>query len=125
MNLRQQIFEEHRSEMQKLRAVPSTFWQRFRAEERLRAKTLARLRALDNAEIELKLERDTKLAESLKEDPAMIRVVRKFNGRTQYGWERACGNDGRLKKAAQHLGWECFSQVIWEIRKELAIWPAR
>lgn len=124
MSIRQQIFEEHRSEMQNLRAL-SSFWQRVRAEQRLHRKTLARLRALDEAEIELRLEHDAKVVESLKKDPAMIRVVRRFNGHTQYGWERACGNDGRLKKAAQHLGWEYFSQVIWEIRKERAIWPAR
>lgn len=125
MSIRQQIFEEHRSEMQKLRAKPLPFWQQIRAEERLRTKTLTKLKALAEAEMELRLEHDAKIVESLKKDPAMIKVVRKFNGHTQYGWECACGNDGRLKKTAQHLGWRYFSQVIWEIRKERAIWPAR
>lgn len=124
MNIKEQILAEHRVKLAEIRKIPSV-WKRFRAEEKLRVDTIARIRAIENIEAEVRIERTLRVAESLKCDSAMISVVRKYNGRSQYGWEKACGCDGRIKRVTRSLGWNLTSQVIWEIRRERNIWPAR
>lgn len=124
MNIKDQILAEHRVKLDSIRKIPSV-WKRFRAEEKLRADTIARIRAIEKVETEVRVERTLRLAESLKGDSAMVAVVRKYNGHSQYGWEKACGCDGRIKRATRTLGWNLTSQVIWEIRRERNIWPAR
>lgn len=124
MNIKDQIFAEHRAKLTEIQKIPSV-WKRFRAEEKLRADTVARIRAIENIEAEMRIECTLRLAESLKGDPAMVAVVRKYNGHSQYGWEIACGCDGRIKKVTRFIGWALTSQVIWEIRRERGIWPAR
>jgi hypothetical protein len=123
-NVKEQILAEHREKLASIRKIPSV-WKRFRAEEKLRAETIARIRAIENVETEVRIERTLRVAESLKCDSAMISVVRKYNGHSQYGWEKACGCDGRIKRVTRSLGWNLTSQVIWEIRRERNIWPAR
>ena len=124
MNIKEQILAEHRVKLTEVRKISSA-WKRFHAEEKLRAETIARIRAIENVEAEVRIERTLRLAESLKSDSAMVAVVRKYNGHSQHGWEVACGCDGRIKRATRTLGWDLTSQVIWEIRRERNIWPAR
>ena len=124
MNIKEQILAEHRAKLTEIRKIPSV-WKRFRAEEKLRVDTIARMRAIENVETEVHIERTLRLAESLKCDSAMVAVVRKYNGHSQYGWEKAGGCDGRIKRVTRSLGWTLTSQVIWEIRRERNIWPAR
>lgn len=120
----EQIRVEHRAKLAEIRKIPSV-WRRYRAEERLRAETVARIRAIENAEMEVRIEANLHIAESLKSDKAMVTIVRKYNGHSQYGWERACGVDGRIKKITRAIGWTLTRQTIWEIRQERNIWPAR
>lgn len=124
MNIKEQILAEHRAAMEEVRKI-SSVWKRYRAEERLRAKTAAKLVAVSKMEIALLVESNLQTAESLKQDKAMIAAVRKYNGHSQFGWEKACGVDGRIKRITRAIGWTLTRQTIWEIRQERNIWPAR
>lgn len=124
MSIKEQILAEHRVKLAEIQRIPSV-WKCFREEEKLRANTVTRIRAIENVETEVRVERTLRVAESLKSDSAMVAVVRRYNGHSQYGWEKACGCDGRIKRVTRSLGWNLTSQVIWEIRRERNIWPAR
>lgn len=55
--------------------------------------------------------------EQYKNDMAFVRATRRFTGYTQYGWEIACGSDGRLIKLGRRIGWPMLSKLILAVRE--------
>lgn len=122
--IRKTILEQHRCSMA---AIPTTLglYQRRRVEERIRAETARKLTMLDLEIIEENVTTINTEIDSLMSDAAFVKVLKRYNGHSLYGWECACGQDGRLKKIARSVGWTRFSAVIWEARQVHNIWPAR
>jgi len=56
------------------------------------------------------------LANRYQDDAAFLRVIRAFTGHTPYGWRCACGNDGRMKKLVDELGWDVLAEVVRRVR---------
>ena len=67
-----------------------------------------------------RLRHEEKLVEeytkSLMNDVAFNRVLSHYTGRTAYGWEIACGCDGRMKSLLRNPGWRVLSEVIDRIK---------
>lgn len=77
-------------------------------------------RAFRRIEKELDLIEDglhTAIAEELATTRAGKKVLHAFTGHTPYGWEQACGTDGRFRKLARRIGWEKFYPIIKLARK--------
>ena len=63
-------------------------------------------------------------ARELATTKAGKRCLRAYTGHTPYGWECACGVDGRFKKLAKTFGWPRWQVVIWIARKMDATHPS-
>lgn len=61
------------------------------------------------------------IAEELATTRAGRKVLHAFTGHTQYGWERACGVDGRFKKLARNVGWEKFYPIV-KLARRMETW---
>ena len=55
--------------------------------------------------------------ESLADDVAFNRVLARDTGHTPYGWEVACGCDGRMRALLRNPGWRVLSEVIDIVRR--------
>lgn len=53
---------------------------------------------------------------SMMDDVAFNRVLSRYTGHTPYGWEVACGCDGRMRALLKNPGWRVLSEVIERVR---------
>lgn len=61
------------------------------------------------------------LARELAENPHYRKVVKRFFGRTQRGWEVACGTDRGLWKKTLRFGWDRTFEAI-ALSRRMATW---
>lgn len=122
--IRLEIIKHHQMMMNK---IPKDWglYRRRHAEERIRAETARKLVRLHLEVIEAEVAAVEAELSALMNDPAFLRALKKYNGHTIFGWECACGVDGRLKKIAKSVGWTRFWAFIGDARRVHNIWPAR
>ena len=97
-------------------------WRRLHNQERAAEIFKRRLKEI-KLEIErLQLDMEESYVRQCADDEAFLRVLRRFTGHTQHGWEVACGCDGRCKALAQQLGWPALWRVIQRVRRIHNIW---
>lgn len=114
-----QIKEDYLTRVTLLKKEISSPYKRQRAIESLRSQTVTRIRAVEEAQLEVRLSKVQIKVESLKKDPAMIRTVKRFYGSTPIAWRGACRNDGRLRKLPDTLGWALLWSLISEMRRSI------
>ena len=97
-------------------------WRRYRKEERATREFKNRVKEIELEIERLRLDMEESYVRQCADDKAFLRALKRFTGHTQYGWEVACGCDGRCKALVRQLGWPALWRVILRVRYIRNIW---
>lgn len=96
-------------------------YRRFNAERRRDEKWRRVLRRIAEDIECIRTWQDSALVWLLTEREEYRRVLVRFTGRTQYGWECAAHPDGKVARLPRILGWDRFSRAVREAKSILGI----